>query len=110
MFWVSWDFDGMNEDWVGSGRGLFLGLSSWAFCGGCLFPRGHGVFPFPFLFLLFYVIGGLGVLSHGTVLGFFFFYFSYFFSVDIGTFLNTEHDPALLHMSTYIAKTCHRAH
>ena len=32
-----------------------------------------------------------------------------FFSMDIGTFMNIEHDTALLHMSTYIAKRWHRA-
>ena len=33
-----------------------------------------------------------------------------FFFVDIATFLNIEHDTALLHMSTYIAERWHRAH
>ena len=33
-----------------------------------------------------------------------------FFFVDIGTFLNIDHDTALLHMSTYIAERWHRAH
>ena len=33
-----------------------------------------------------------------------------FFFVDIGTFLNIEHDTALLYMSTYIAERWHRAH
>ena len=36
--------------------------------------------------------------------------FFHFFFVDIGTFLNIEHDTALLHMSTYIAERWHRAH
>ena len=33
-----------------------------------------------------------------------------FFFVDIETFLNIEHDTALLHMSTYIAERWQRAH
>ena len=37
-------------------------------------------------------------------------FFLFLFSVDIGTFMNIEHDTALLHMSTYIAERWHRAH
>ena len=32
-----------------------------------------------------------------------------FFFVDIGTFLNIEHETALLHMSIYIAERWHKA-
>ena len=39
-----------------------------------------------------------------------FFYFFHFFFVDIGTFLNIEHDLASLYMSTYITERWHRAH
>ena len=41
---------------------------------------------------------------------FFLFLFYFLFSVDIGTFMNIEHDTALLHMSTYIAERWQRAH
>ena len=69
------------------------------------------VFSFPFSSLFLSGIGGSGVLSHGAVFGLCFLFFSIFLLfVDIGTFLNIEHDIALLHMRTYIAERWHRAH
>ena len=47
----------------------------------------------------------------GLSLDFAFYFFSIFFSLwTLGHFLNIEHDIALLHMSTYIAESWHRAH
>ena len=75
-FLASWDFVGVGRDWVGLGCGFFFVLFFWAFYGAVFFLWVMVFFLLSFLF--FCVIGGSGVLSHGVVFGFLFFYFFHF--------------------------------
>ena len=94
---------GLGCFWVGDFVGGFLGDVS--FLGAMVF-----VFPFPFLPFSFCYWGLRGSEPWGCLWTFLSFLFYFLFFVDIGTFMNIEHDIALLHMSTYIAERWHRAH
>ena len=107
-FSASWDFAGVGRDWVGLGRGFFLGLFSWALYGAVFYFGPWCFFPSFISFLLCY--WGLKSSEPWGYLWFLILLFLPFFFVDIGLFLNIEHDLALLHMSTYIAKRWHRAY
>ena len=91
---MSEDFASMDKDWIGLGRGLLFGFSLWPFCGAVFFPWGHGVFLFFFLFSFLLDYWGLrGSEPWGCLWIFPSFSFNFFlFSMDIGTFLYTEHD------------------
>ena len=101
--------------WIGSGWfrlwvlfGAFLLGVLW----GCLFLGPWCFPPFSFFVLSFPSCSwGLRSTEPWGYLWFLFFSFlSFLFFVDIGTFMNIEHDTALLHMSTYITERWHRAH
>ena len=90
-----------------AGSWALWGLFFRAFC-GAVFSLGPWLFP-PFCsFLLCY--WGLRSSEPWGCLRFLLLLFLPFLFVDIETFLNTEHDLALLHMSIYIAERWHRAH
>ena len=91
----------MSRDWVGLGRGFFWGFSLGRSM-GLFFLLGPGVFSSFISCLLCY--WGLRSSEPWGCLWFPILLFLLFFFVDIGTFLKTEHDIALLHMDTYIAK------
>ena len=96
--------------WVGIGLVWVVG-SFWDFSlgrsMGLSFSWGHGVFH---SFISFLCYWGLRSSKPRGYLHFPILLPLPFFFVGIGTFLNIEHDLALLHMSTYIAERWHSAH